>query len=374
MRIGLNLTGLVPGETGGVETYARQLAGALGGLVGGGSLTLLAAPELVDELRERPWVPGARVVAMRAPGRSRLRRTLAEQLLLPGAARRAGVEVLHNLQSTAPAVSGSLATVTTVHDLLYHHHPDTHSPLLRRGMAVLVPIAVRRSDRVIAISRATRDDLVASLGADPARIDVVHSGPGLAGSAPPTPAAELRAALGLDERPFLVSPSARRAHKNLDRLLDAFARVDTDAQLVLPGYATGAEDALARRADALGIAERVRFLGWVTDSQLEGLYAHARALVFPSLAEGFGLPVLEAMRHGLPVVCADRTSLPEIAGDAALLFDPESVEAIRDAIAAVLGDERLRERLAAAGRERAAAFSWEATARGTLASYERALA
>jgi glycosyltransferase involved in cell wall biosynthesis len=118
----------------------------------------------------------------------------------------------------------------------------------------------------------------------------------------------------------------------------------------------------------------VRFTGWLTDEDLEGLYEAATALVFPSLAEGFGLPVLEAMRHGLPVACADRTSLPEITGDAALLFDPESTEAIAEAMRTVLADAALAARLGEAGRRRAERFSWERAARETLASYERALA
>lgn len=373
MRVGLNLTGIVPAETGGVEVYARRLTAALAELLGAPSLVLFASPELAAQLAGAPWAPGAPVRAMRTPGRTRVRRTLAEQTALPLASRRSGLDVLHNVQSTAPACRGAPATVTTVHDLLYLHHPDTHSPLLRRGMAVLVPLAVRRSDRVLAISQATKDDLVRSLGTPAEKVDVVHSGPGSAGVVHPTPEAELRDRLFLGGEPILLSPSARRAHKNLARLLEAFARLEPGPTLVLPGYTTGAEDELERRARELGIAGRVHFAGWVSDADMEGLYAHARALVLPSLAEGFGLPVLEAMRHGLPVACADRTSLPEIAGDAAVLFDPESVEAIAQALRRVLDDAAERARLAEAGRRRAAEFSWERTARETVAVYERAL-
>lgn len=373
MRVALNLLFLVPGETGGMETYARRLVPELAGVVGARDLTLLVSDRLAAEMRERPWVDGAPVAELRVPGHSRVRRTLAEQTALPLRVRRARTDVLHNLQSIAPVASGARAMVTTVHDLLYHHHPATHTALLRRGMGLLVPLAVRRSDRVIVPSGATRDDLVDTLGADPERIDVVHHGPGLL--AEPTAEDTLRARLDLGDRPVLLSPSARRAHKNLPRLLQAFARGADghDAVLVLPGYATGAEDALAAEARRLGVADRVRLAGWVSDAELAGLYACSTALVLPSLAEGFGLPVLEAMARGLPVACADRTSLPEIAGEAALLFDPESVDAIAGAIGRLLTDGSLRVRLADAGRERAAAFSWERAARATAASYERAL-
>ena len=120
--------------------------------------------------------------------------------------------------------------------------------------------------------------------------------------------------------------------------------------------------------------ERVRLIGWLGDAELEGLYAAAACMVFPSLAEGFGLPVLEAMARGLPVASSNATSLPEVAGEAALYFDPLDLPAMTGAIERLLADAELRERLAQAGREQAARFTWERTAEGTRRSYERALA
>ena len=131
---------------------------------------------------------------------------------------------------------------------------------------------------------------------------------------------------------------------------------------------------LAARAREQGLEADVRILGWVSAEELEGLYRSAECFVFPSLYEGFGLPVLEAMARGVPVACSDRGPLPEVAGDAALLFDPESSASIAGAIQKLLGDTSEAERLRAAGLERAQEFSWSAAARGTLASYERALA
>jgi glycosyltransferase involved in cell wall biosynthesis len=237
-------------------------------------------------------------------------------------------------------------------------------------------VSARRSDRVLTVSRASRDDLVNSLGVPREKIDVAHSGPGLAGSTTPTPEDELRRRLDLGDRRLLLSPSARRAHKNLPRLLEAFAAAEQarEALLVLPGYETGAEDELAGHAAELGIAERVRCAGWVSDEDLLGLYAAATALVFPSLAEGFGLPILEAMSAGLPVACSNTSSLPEIAGDAALLFDPTSVDAMTGAIDRILSNGPLREDLRERGRRQAARFTWAAAAEQTIASYRRALA
>jgi glycosyltransferase involved in cell wall biosynthesis len=170
--------------------------------------------------------------------------------------------------------------------------------------------------------------------------------------------------------------SAKRPHKNLARLLQALAAIAPERRpaLVIPGYPTPYEATLREEAAGLGVADDVRLLDWVSPAELEGLYALADVFVFPSLHEGFGLPVLEAMRRGVPVACSDRSSLPEVAGDAALLFDPEDPRAIAAAIERLLGDAGEAARLRAAGIARAARFTWEATASATAASYERALA
>ena len=170
--------------------------------------------------------------------------------------------------------------------------------------------------------------------------------------------------------------SAKRPHKNLAGLLDALAVIPPERRpvAVLPGYPTPYETELRVHADRAGVAADVRWLGWTPEADVEGLFALAGAFVVPSLYEGFGLPVLEAMARGVPVACSDRASLPEVAGDAALLFDPERPEQIAAAIERLLGDPAEAARLREAGRARAAQFTWARTADLTLASYERALA
>jgi glycosyltransferase involved in cell wall biosynthesis len=370
VRIGLNLIFLVPGGTGGSETYARQLVPALAEATGD-ELVVFANRELAREWRERPWVAPARLVELPISGATRVRRTAAEQTLLPAAAHRARVDVLHSLQTTAPALTGAVSVVT-IHDLIYARHPESHPGLLTHGMRVLVPLSARRATRIVAISQAVADDLTSRLRVPPAKIDVVHHGPGLPLDDDPPPAAELRERLRIPPGPLLLSPSAQRAHKNVGRLLEALARLD-GAVLAIPGYPGPLGDELARQAGRLGVAGRVAFCGWVSDRDLDGLYRAADALVFPSLAEGFGFPVVEAMLRGLPVACSDRTSLPEIAGGAALLFDPEDVGAIAEAMRRLLGDVALRADLVARGRARAEHFSWRRAAEETLASYSRAL-
>jgi glycosyltransferase involved in cell wall biosynthesis len=173
----------------------------------------------------------------------------------------------------------------------------------------------------------------------------------------------------------VLSPSAKRPHKNLPRLLRAVAAIPAERRpvLVVPGYPTPHETELRELAGELGIVEQVRLPAWLSEVDLEGLYRAAACVVFPSLYEGFGLPVLEAMARGVPVACSSRSSLPEVAGDAALLFDPEDVDAIRSATERLLTDAELADGLRAAGRERAAGFTWERTAELTVASYRRAL-
>lgn len=172
----------------------------------------------------------------------------------------------------------------------------------------------------------------------------------------------------------MLSVSAHRPHKNLSRLLRAFAgvRAQPPPVLVLPGYSTSFEDELEREVAELGIGNRVRLLGWVSDADLEGLYQAAECFVFPSLAEGFGLPVLEAMERGVPVACSNVSAMPEVAGGAARYFDPLDVEDIRTAIDELVGDRALATRLAAAGEGQAQKFSWSRAAEETLAVYERA--
>jgi glycosyltransferase involved in cell wall biosynthesis len=188
--------------------------------------------------------------------------------------------------------------------------------------------------------------------------------------------ARARARLDLGDRAAVLALSAKRPHKNIGRLLEALALISPERRpvLMIPGYPTPWEAQLRRLAAELGVAGDVRFLGWLPDDEVECLYAVAGCFVFPSLYEGFGLPVLEAMARGVPVACSDRASLPEVAGDAAVLFDPEQPAAIADAIASILGDPAEADRLVTAGREQAERFSWAQTAKGTADSYRRALA
>jgi glycosyltransferase involved in cell wall biosynthesis len=374
MHVGLNLIYLVPGETGGMEVVARELIPALVAARPDLKLTAFINEEAA-EAGGGPWGELIPAVTVPVRARNRVGWVRGEQQYLPRLAAREGVDLVHSLASTAP-IRGRFRRVVTIHDLIYRAYPEAHQGVLSQGMRILVRLAAQRSDRILAESENTRDDIVRYLGVTAAKIDVVPNGVGSTFSVDPLPSAEVRARHELGDRRYVLSVSAKRPHKNLIRLLEALALIPPDRRpmLVVPGYPTWHEGELRERAHALGLDGEVRFPGWVSDDELEGLYASAACFVFPSLYEGFGMPVLEAMRRGVPVACSDRSSLPEVAGDAALMFDPERPEQIAAAIEELLTDPAQAERLRAAGRERAARFSWEATARATIASYERALA
>ena len=372
-HVGLNLVYLVPGETGGMETYARQLIPALRAARPELRLTAFVNREAASVAA--PW--NAEIEAVTVPVRAtrRVEWVRGEQLLLPGLAARAGVDLLHSLGNTAP-LRGGLRQVVTVHDLIHRIHPEAHFGLNSTAMRWLVTGAVRRADRVIVPSANSREDLVRLLGTEPDLIDIVPQGVAPPPELEQAAIAACRRRFGLGQRVFVLAAAAKRPHKNLPRLLEAIALIAAERRplLVVPGYPTRHETELRRQAAALGIGSELRMPGWVSDAELEALYAGAALFAFPSLYEGFGLPILEAMARGVPVACSGRGAMAEVAGDAARLFDPERPDRIAAAIEAVLGDREEAERLRAAGRRRAALFSWSATAEATLRSYGRAAA
>jgi glycosyltransferase involved in cell wall biosynthesis len=372
VRVALNLVFLVPGEVGGMETYARELIPRLAAIEGIEPVCLVNRE--AAEAGGGPWgvVCPQEVVPVRA--RSRAQWVRGEQQHVPRMAARLGADLVHSLASTAP-LWGRVPRVTTIHDLNYLKVPEAHFGLRALGMRALVPAAARRSRRIIVDAAATRADLREQLGVPEAKVDVVPLAADPPAGVVPEPEAALRERLALGERQIALSPGAKRPHKNLACVLDALASLPAGERplLVVSGYRTPYEDELRARATALGLDGDVRFPAWLDPASLEGLYALATMVVLPSRYEGFGLPVLEAMQRGVPVITSDRASLPEVAGDAALLVDPDDPAAIAAAIGRLQGDGALRDGLVAAGHLQAARFTWDRTAELTAASYRRAL-
>lgn len=372
-RVGLNVLYLMPERVGGTEVYARELVRALGTAHPDVSFTVFCGREAGDALRAAGWPANVSVTELSLPSAAKPVRVAGELALLPRRARRAGVQLVHSLGTTSPA-HGPFARVVTVHDLIYARFPDTFPLASRLGLRAVVPAGARRAHRVITGSESARREVVDGLGVPAARVDVVPHGLGRPPAADPTPAEELRARWELAPGPVVLTVSAALAHKNLERLLAAFAKLPGAPVLVVAGHAGRESERLAGVAAGLGVADRIRFTGWIADADLEGAYRLATCFAYPSLHEGFGIPILEAMRRGVPVACSDATSLPEVAGDAAVLFDPEDVDAIVAALRSVLDDPKRRADLAARGPARAAGFTWERSAELTWATYVRALA
>ena len=374
MHVGLNLIYLVPGESSGLETYARELIPALLQERTGLRVTAFVNRE-ASEAAGGPWNELIPAVTVPVRARRRSEWVRGEQQLLPLLAKRAGVDVVHSLASTAPAW-GAFRRVVTIHDVIYRMYPEAHPGLRSLAMRLLVPLAARRSHRIIVPSESTRHDLVRLLKVPAGKIDVVPNGGGTRPSATWTSDQELRRRHDLGDGPFALTVSLKRPHKNLVRLLEALASIPSERRpiLVLAGHPTAYEHELRVRAAALGVSGETRFLGWVPEEELEGLYRSSTCFVFPSLHEGFGLPVLEAMARGVPVACSDRGALAEVADGAAVTFDPEQPRAIAAAIETLVADPALRDRLGRAGRANAARFTWEESAKRTLQTYDAALA
>jgi glycosyltransferase involved in cell wall biosynthesis len=379
MHVGLNLVYLAA-DSGGTGTYARGLIPALLQADPSLRLTLFTSPSAPAHLRSAPWAQDVRWVRVAGPGSGGppwtfVPRTAAQWGTIPLAAARGRIDVVHGLAYIAPVVRpAATAAVVSVHDLIWRHDPTSMSALARTAMRIVAPPSIRAADRIITASAYAARDIERTLRIAPERVAVVMHGPGERAVASATPERELRERLGLGEDPFVLVVGQRRGHKNLGRLVEAVGRLgDPRPRLVFAGTASDEDERLRAIARRNAVGDRVLILGWTRAADLEGLYAAAACLALPSLEEGFGFTVVEAMARGVPVACSAATSLSDTAGGAALLFDATRPESIAEALRRILGDASLRAALAARGLARAQTLTWRASAEGTLAVYAAAI-
>ena len=365
MRIGIDAR-LWAEPRSGIGRYTRSLTEHL----------LRSAPEerwiLYVDRPPGPALPGAEVRCLPWP-----QRLIWSLWHAPRDLRRRPVDVFHGVTGFELPGRGPWALVTTVHDLVPLRLPALVPARHRWAVRCLLGGALRRAHRVIAVSETTRGEILARYQLPPARVVVVPEA-AAPHFAPPGPAAlaATRARYGLD-RPYVLFVGFLEPKKNLGGLLEAVARLRRagawgETELVVVGAPGWGPDP-ARHAHALGLDGAVRFVGSAPDADLPALYGGALAFAFPSLWEGFGLPVLEAMAAGAPIVASNRGALPEVTAGAALLVDP-GPGPLAEALERLLTEPALRERLRLAGLARAAQFSWERTARETLAVYRAAVA
>jgi glycosyltransferase involved in cell wall biosynthesis len=380
LKVGFNLAYLVE-DSGGSGTYARELLAHLLRVEPEIELTAWVGTTAPAWLAQEPWAEEVRWVRLPVPGLGTPWHLWHELVGIGLDARRRRLDLVHGLANLAPIVHPGIASVATILDVIWIHYPEATGARFRAVMGTLAPLVGRSATRIIAISEAARDDISATLRLDYEKFDVAPLGISPPAASEPTQAErdDLRGRLGLDARPVVLCVAAKRKHKNLHGLIRAIGAIAERAggepplQLVLPGSPNDYEQELRALAAELGVDGSVRFPGWVSDAELDVLYGLATCFVLPTFLEGFGLPVLEAMARGLPVACSDIPVLSEVAGDAAALFDPNDPHSIATTIERVIADPALARELAERGRERCRMFTWERTARATLASYRRAL-
>ena len=280
----------------------------------------------------------------------------------------ADVSVFHGLNQRLPR-HRFRRSVSTFHDL-FVMSGDYSTAGFRARFSELARDAAERSDHIIAVSEYTAGQIAGRLGVPRERISVVHHGVRPVSQCSGQELAGFREKHGL-EGEFILHIGALQKRKNIERLVEAFEAIGGQRTLVLAGSDGFGAEKIIERITRSPARERIRRLGYVDRRMLERLYQTAAVLAFPSLDEGFGLPVLEAMSAGLPVVTSNRSALAEVAGEAALLADPEDADAIGSALERVLEESELRERLIAAGRTRSLAFGWDKAAQRTMEVYRQ---
>ena len=351
MKIGLDASYSIDRRPTGVGVYSRRL------------IENLAAQAPADEFM-LCYRANRYLRSWREPMANNCRRALLEGFTVPTLTR--GLELFHGLNQRLPERRFRRA-VSTFHDLFVLTN-EYSTPDYRARFTQLARHAAERSDRIVAVSAFTADQAAELLEFPRERIVVVPHGVDPLPRFSPEQLSAFRQERRL-QRPFLLHVGALQERKNINRLVEAFERLPNELLLVLAGSSGYGSEQIADRIAASPARERIVQLGYVGGEAKAKLYRSAHALAFPSLDEGFGMPILEAMSAGLPVVTSNCSAMPEVAGEAAVLVEPHDSEAIAEGLQRIIEDEALREELCRKGLARAADFSWRQTAVKMLALY-----
>ncbi|MFY1636077.1 glycosyltransferase family 4 protein [Solwaraspora sp. WMMB335] len=366
----------VPADRGGVGRYVDGLLGALGKLIGS-DIELSVVALRTDVERYVRMLPAADVIAAPAAVAHRPARLAWEQTGLPLLAQQADADVLHSPYYTCPMRAGCPVTVT-VHDATFFTEPEHYDKSRRTFFRSAIKTSLRRANRVIVPSKASRDELIRLLNADPARIDVAYHGVDPSAFHVPSDEekARVRARLGLVTTGYVAFLGAKEPRKNVPNLIRGWVqavrhRPEPPALVIAGGQ--GHDDDIDRAVADVPAHLRLLRPGYLRYADLPGFLGGALVAAYPSYGEGFGLPILEAMACGTPVLTTPRLSLPEVGGDA-VAYTSENPEQIGTDLAALLDDDARRQALAKAGADRAKDFTWTSSAEVHISSWSRAAA
>jgi glycosyltransferase involved in cell wall biosynthesis len=383
MNIALNAVAFSPGRMGGVETYFRNLVRSLQVADTVNDYYVVCNRRYIDSLliSNPNFTPLPSWFAKPSPLwylRVALRDTVGLDVLRP-IMNRLDMDIMHHPFSFLNPMDLKIPSVLTFIDMQHEYFPEYFSSHALNFRRALYRSSAEKAVRIIAISEHAKTCLVEKYGINPDKIDAIHIGydPQFRVIDDPALLQSVRSKYGL-HKPFMYYPAATWPHKNHKKLLAALKIMKDnssfDGQLVLSGIAMQVNDAVLEEISRLGLHDDVVVLGYLPSEELPCLYSLARLMVFPSLYEGFGIPLVEAMACGCPVVCSHVTSIPEVVGDAALTFDPDSAEEMAEQILSLWTDDSLRQDLRAKGLARVKLFTWGNMAHQTIQAYEKAMA
>lgn len=355
MRIGINLLYLIPGVVGGTETYARA---SIEKLLRTSDHEYVLFVNRNQAEGGQPFAPRAPVVNLGVDARSRIRRYVTEQFLLPTVARQRKVDLIHSMGYVS-VLRTDIPTVVTIHDLNYKH---IDMPFSKRTMLRwFISQSAKRSGAIVTVSEFSKQEICEEFGVPAERVWVTYNAPNEdVFSAGRLPVTESR-------QPFILALSSFSPHKNIGRLMVAFEQISKrypEMRLVIAGRLPPSLTVNDRLKD------RIEVKGYVSRDTLLHLYRSALCFVMPSLYEGFGIPLIEAMALGTPAATSNRGSLPEVGGEVPLYFDPLDVEQMADALLRIIESTELRESMINAGRARAMAFRWDESVERLKQVYE----
>lgn len=381
-RIGFDVTAALS-QGGGIGRYTRELVHAVVDMDRGNTYRLFSARPPGRLLVADPLPSASNAEHRPAPLNERwlYRLWYRARLRVPVQVVTGPLDLFHSPDFVLPPIAGGIPTILTVHDLSFTHFPEVFPPPLVSFLNRAVPESIRRASLVLADSQATAADLRSVWSVPVDKIHVLYSGVNerFKRVADQTAFAALRARYGLGERPFLLAVGTLQPRKNYEMLIRAFGRVSDqlDHNLVISGGPGWLFETISQQIARLDLGQRVVLTGFVDDHDLPALYSAADVFVFPSLYEGFGLPILEAMACGVPVISSRASSLPEVTGtgaeQAAVLLSPTDEVAWADAMLGLIQDRPAREKLVGAGTRRVRLFTWSRAAAELLGLYSRML-